>query len=395
MKILYITNYYSLRNSSAAVRNNALVKGLIENGHEVDVLTVRHSNFSTSPDLKEGHIIYSELFNLSLRNNVKGKIGNGFLKKQLVKLYESYNKLFHFPDSYYNWPNIVNPSDFVNYDMMISSSDGKISHFVGSKLKEALSLFWIQIWGDPWMTDINSTCIDKIRIPRHEQKLLSKSDNIVYVSKVTADLMKATFTKFANKIYYIPRSYYKVSDTLMPSASNEIHILYAGMISATRWQAMFTLLKTVSLINKRWQGKVIVDIYGKIDEAAQQKFSQFDCVRMHSLVDADKILELYSQTHILLYISNVKGSSQIPGKLFDYMGVNRPVFCIVDDAKEETSVFLNSFKEKCYVAENSEEEVKEKLNHLLGLISYGKTWSINSDYSPKEIGSKVCSLHEY
>ena len=40
MRVLYITSHFDVFNSSAAVRNTALVYGLLANGHCVDVLTV-------------------------------------------------------------------------------------------------------------------------------------------------------------------------------------------------------------------------------------------------------------------------------------------------------------------------------------------------------------------
>ena len=40
MKILYITTHF-LSNSSASIRNISLVNGLIENGCEVEILTVQ------------------------------------------------------------------------------------------------------------------------------------------------------------------------------------------------------------------------------------------------------------------------------------------------------------------------------------------------------------------
>ena len=40
MNILYITTSYDQNNSSAAIRNNGLVKGFISLGHQVTVLTV-------------------------------------------------------------------------------------------------------------------------------------------------------------------------------------------------------------------------------------------------------------------------------------------------------------------------------------------------------------------
>ena len=67
MKILYITTAYILRNSSAAIRNNSLVNGLIELGHEVDVLTVKwpddlHSDYLSN--VAKGNIISYKLKNL-------------------------------------------------------------------------------------------------------------------------------------------------------------------------------------------------------------------------------------------------------------------------------------------------------------------------------------------
>ena len=97
MKILYISNFYTIRNSSAAIRNNAMVKGLTELGHQVDVLTVRQSETSTSPDLNFGHIIYTELFNLSLRSGVK-KLVNNQVKTVLGEIYSQMMKILHFPD---------------------------------------------------------------------------------------------------------------------------------------------------------------------------------------------------------------------------------------------------------------------------------------------------------
>ena len=42
MRILYITTFFDIAGSSAAVRNYSLVNGLLENGYSVDVLTIEH-----------------------------------------------------------------------------------------------------------------------------------------------------------------------------------------------------------------------------------------------------------------------------------------------------------------------------------------------------------------
>ena len=41
MRILFITSSYTPKGNSAVIRHNALVKGLIQNGCDVDVYTVK------------------------------------------------------------------------------------------------------------------------------------------------------------------------------------------------------------------------------------------------------------------------------------------------------------------------------------------------------------------
>ena len=52
-KILFITTAYILKNSSAAIRNNSLVKGLVNLGYEVDVCTVEWPSDLRSPFLRK------------------------------------------------------------------------------------------------------------------------------------------------------------------------------------------------------------------------------------------------------------------------------------------------------------------------------------------------------
>lgn len=53
MKILYITTSYEQKNSSAAIRNNALVNGFIDLGHDVIVLTPKWPCFSSPSFLSD------------------------------------------------------------------------------------------------------------------------------------------------------------------------------------------------------------------------------------------------------------------------------------------------------------------------------------------------------
>ncbi|WP_156810972.1 hypothetical protein [Phocaeicola abscessus] len=394
MKILYISNFYTIRNSSAAIRNNAMVKGLTELGHQVDVLTVRQSETSTSPDLNFGHIIYTELFNLSLRSGVK-KLVNNQVKTVLGEIYSRMMKILHFPDAYYKWPNKVNVALLKEYDLLISSSDGKISHFVGRKIKKTRPyLKWIQIWGDPWFDDLNSNLLDKIRIRHYEKAFLSEADKVVYISLPTCNAMKTRYTNIADKIGFIPRSYFKDFTYSVPKNEIEIHIAYTGALRSVYGRNLSPLLKAIEAYNKKEDGrspKIMINVYGEVDNATRQEFRSI-YVNFHHSVDVSELGNIYSKSNALLYISNKDGSTQIPGKLYDYLGTSSLVLCLVNNMEDEIASFLKELGPRCMLIKNEEKEIFSRLNEAVEKMKI--EYLPDKAFSPRTIAQKLLNESE-
>ena len=72
---------------------------------------------------------------------------------------------------------------------------------------------------------------------------------------------------------------------------------------------------------------------------------------MHKQVDFEDIMKLFEEMDAVLFISNRTGSTQIPGKLFDYMGTELPVICILSSQNSALESFLKQF-EKCIFFED-------------------------------------------
>ena len=96
LKILYISTLYEVANSSAAIRNNSLVKGMRELGYAVDILTVKWPNDLISNyfvnERNYDNIFRTELNEIRLNSNIKGKIKNtnkfvSLLKQNLKKIF--------------------------------------------------------------------------------------------------------------------------------------------------------------------------------------------------------------------------------------------------------------------------------------------------------------------
>ena len=166
MNILYITTFFDNIGSSAAVRNYALVNGFIQNGHTVDVLTVKH------PEIKVSKLFTScpcrNIFRIKLGISdfvVKTAKQQALINNSILKEFKKVvRNLLFFPDIYCNWHKLISVERYTNYDLLISSSDSKSSHFVAKRIKRYNpQLRWIQIWGDPWSIDSTLDVMSKIR----------------------------------------------------------------------------------------------------------------------------------------------------------------------------------------------------------------------------------------
>lgn len=382
-KILFITTSYILKNSSAAIRNNSLVKGFIELGYNVDVYTVDwpadlKSDFFLGE--KNGHLYFTQLPNLQRINQVKTKMNRPQKQFRFPALRKLVKTLLFFPDECGQWPNRFTCSDLAKYDCLITSSDHKSSHFVGLKIKSAYPhLRWLQIWGDPWNTDINTPWLLKRRTAYYERRLLEKADSVVYVSLPTHEVMTTKYPMLASKMYYIPRGFYQECTEQTATTDGKYVIVYTGVISFGR--NIFPLLQALHA-NSIWCDKIKVDIYGQYTAEIEKKLKQYPFVNLKGNTDFHQMLPVYASASLLLYLSNKQGSSQIPGKLYDYFGTTKPILCLVEDEEEATSLFLKRFN-RCHVIRNNQEDIECSLARLF--VSLPVSYPVENEFSPSAI----------
>jgi hypothetical protein len=283
-RILFITTSFEQKANSAAIRNNALVKGLIEIGHDVTVLTpawpehLLSHYFIASKKCKIIRIEIPRLNKLKVIHSIKIKKGN----KLFSKIKKSIRELIFFPDLCKGWEKSININDYKDFDLIISSSDLKSSHYVGEKLKYAFpKKTWIQIWGDPWYFDKGINYISKMRAKKREKELLNKADKIIYTSEITKKIISNCNPILKNKIYYIPRSYYTEVRKNLSSKHDYYRIIYTGVLSQERTFEFF--LEAIDIYNLHSNKKKIkVEFYGNYLPSVSQKIESFRCAKAYN-----------------------------------------------------------------------------------------------------------------
>ncbi len=361
-RILYLTTAFLQKSNSATVRNNSLVKGLIELGNSVDVATILW------PDDKRSFFFEQEkngTFHLfSLKNydraNSRKKILPGISDKTWLTNFIA--SFLFFPDVCKDWPSIILKSkiEFSKYDLLVTSSDLKSSHFTGRVIhRQFPRLPWVQIWGDPWYEDIGLPFQHRLLARILEPRLLSCADKIFYVSDITKERMKKLYKEPSNKMFFLPRCYYKEVFSNQ-SKENTIRLLYPGVLGKGRNLNLFG--RVVDEFNQTSPTKIEIQVFSH--KSNMSSFKEIKSIKFFEMVDFDEILKVFEFVDGFLFISNCGDSGQIPGKIFDFMGTNLPIICLTDPENKCLNKFLETF-ERCYIVRNDENVIRAKMNEIL------------------------------
>ncbi|MCQ9070322.1 hypothetical protein [Vibrio alginolyticus] len=208
------------------------------------------------------------------------------------------------------------------YDVIISFSDPKTSHlfsflskFIGCKKS-------IQVWGDPWYLDITkkTNYIHKAI----ERKVLYSADFIYFRSSPTKNAQDNLYPKIKNKSLVLHRGFCDEieSDMTMKLDLNSVNFMHAG--------DYFPDIRDISIFTKcaTAQGHKMT----LIGSAPTTLKEELNCIKNVSLVP--RILPSEVNLHIdscdcLIVLLNKTGT-QIPGKIYDLIPIQKPVILLLD-----------------------------------------------------------------
>ncbi len=394
-RILFVTTSYEQKANSAAIRNNAWVSGLIANGYRVEVLTPEWPDFMRSSFLmsqNKAPVIRTKLPELKALSLTRKEQSVKF-PKFLIGLRHIIRDLMFFPDVCKNWKKHVDCIDLNKYDALVSSSDFKSSHMVAYGFKKRCpNLKWIQVWGDPWSTDINLSWVQRRKAGICERKMLQAADEIIYVSDLTKNVMQDIYKESADKMHYIPRGFYKPVYKCSNAESGnkpEYSIVYTGVLSKGRHIEDFC--ESMERYNAEHSKRFKLDLYGNYNHETIRNLSVYPSVRFNESIDYDSVLDVYKKADILLFVSNGNNSSQIPGKLFDYLGTTLPVLCLIEPEEPSLENLLNKY-DNCFVVKNIKELIDDSFKIMKEIMA--KSYKIEKSFSPETIGATLSRIIE-
>jgi len=223
-------------------------------------------------------------------------------------------------------------------DAVVSTGPPHTTHLIALKVKEKYNLPWITDFRDPW-TNIDfyhQLKLSKWADSYHkklEKQVLLKSTKIVTVSWAWADDFKRICER--DDIVVITNGFDHADFVNTETDLNEkFTFTHIGSMNSDRNpKVLWKVLQDLSTENETFSKDLQIKLIGTVD------FSIINCIENNNLTNkllkvdfiphSDVIKEMKKSQILLLPINdtpNVKGV--LPGKLYEYIGANRPILAI-------------------------------------------------------------------
>lgn len=356
-KVLLITFYFNQKNEIASKRLRNLAKHLPKYGWMPIVITPHINGIDSSinkTELPNIEIIETEYTDMidkyagflksnntnqkDVKHSKTSSKPNGFM----AKLIHIAGEIFAYPDGMKYWydPAMEASRKIIEnekIDGIISSSWPITCHQIAKDLHEQYNIPWIADLRDLWNKNpyVNHNFIRKHFEENLENKMFKDVNALTVTSPLSKEILKELHPDKA--IYSIENGYEEEEfiqlENIEPTG-NKLNITYAGKLYEGKRdpEILFKSINDLSREDRIDKNRIEINFYGDSGnlENMALKYDLKDVVNIHGFVDHDKVLINEKESDILLLISwnSPKERIFIPGKVFEYMGLKKPVISI-------------------------------------------------------------------
>ena len=402
MNILVINGDCIQTNSSANLCHLAYIRGLLEAGYQVTLLSADGRDYKIDssmkiPDEVTTYTIYGvslyEKMSLKKRNsknnvwssekyNSKKLSINNVVHKGISKMKELVLALYGAHGIYSTFVHKAQKFELdENFDYVISISTPVASHLLTYNLLKSEHIkgnHWIQIWEDPWYSDVYGFN-RKRKIFREERRILSFAEKVCYVSPLTLKKQKKLFPESAHKMFWQPLPFYYQDNTKYDVLTNEKHYGYFGdYIPVSRDLEPFYIAAKEMGID--------VNICGN----PKNLFKSTEKIHIYPRLPLNELKMIEDDTNVLVFLCNRQGG-QIPGKIYQYSATEKTILFILDGTEDEKRILKKYFgKFNRYIfCENTVEDITRAISIINeGQIGCVKDYPLDY-FEPQKIIQKV------
>jgi len=252
------------------------------------------------------------------------------------------------PDTYIGWyPFALREGKKVlrgkSIDAIYSTSPPETSHLVAGRLHAVSGIPWVADFRDPWMNLYLLPTPTPLHARLHEklERRVCREASVVVTSPWHRDVLAAKYP-WMKRMALIPNGYdpshlESVMDIAPPA--DHFEIVHAGMLTQKRSAAPF--LQALRIFLDEVPGAlercrvVFLGPRESENDAAVEALGLSGIVSFRDTVPHAEALKIERGSHILVLIkhTNPVYDGIVPGKLFEYIGVGRPILALAPEGE--------------------------------------------------------------
>lgn len=222
-------------------------------------------------------------------------------------------------------------------DLIVSTGPPHSMHLIALGLKQKLNIPWLADFRDPWthIDFYNTLKLTKWAHRKHfrlEGKVVTNADVVVTVSNSWAEQFEKDHAKKAQVVTngFVPEKFNRPIDRF----DEQFSITHIGSFNQDRNPHMFwEALKDLVDEHPEIKDKLLIRLVGQTDDQiikSIRKAGFSDQLELISFVKHDRSLDIIRKSQLLLLPLNDTFNAMgiIPGKVFEYMAAQRPIFVI-------------------------------------------------------------------
>ena len=267
------------------------------------------------------------------------------------------------------------------YDLIFSASSPFVCHLVGATLKKLSHLPSVVEYGDPWLhTPHRGYNKLSFQLRRQlEEVVLQNAEKVIVTTEATKRLYLKEYGFLKDDAVEVLTSGFDPKDFTVGFNDrvdkDEFRIVYTGSIYGVRDIKPFLMALDRFIHSNRAAGKEI-EFYcvGRIEDVESLTLMKKlrDVVKLTGFLPFMEALSFAKSADVLLLIGNT-GGVQIPGKVFTYFGVKRPILTILGGKDDPLSGLGDGIlKKRGLVVDNDVDAIEKAIQDLFLLHEQGR-----------------------
>lgn len=246
-------------------------------------------------------------------------------------------------------------------------------HVVGNMLARIRGAKWVADYSDPW-THNPASDLPRARWREWvdfqlEQRLLHSACKIVVTTEATKSLYLSVFPFLCGRVEVIRPGYKSYPpqnavpesrDHIRAPEDQRVWIVHIGRIyrGARSPEALLKALMKLRDEYSNLDARLIVWFVGEVDSETRDQIQQWrlgSVVQVVPWVPQDEVQRWMKAADWLLLLGN-RGGIQVPSKLYDYLGVRKPILMLREVPDDEASQIIASV-DAGWIVDNNEQSI--------------------------------------